>query len=101
MGIGMQIVYLGFPGAARIEVEACVQFVRLERFSPYLEDCHLTVEALRSANGSVYDAQLDLLLQNNRLVPVPHCSDADPKRAVRAAFNYAVNELSHRAGALP
>lgn len=31
MGIGMQIVYAGFGGSARVEAEACVQLLRLER----------------------------------------------------------------------
>lgn len=101
MGVGLQVLCLGFPRAASIDVEAGVQLVRLERFSSNLHDCHLTIEVLRTPGGFAYDARLDLLLWNGRFVPMPHCSDPDPARAIRAAFDHAVDSLAHRTPVLP
>jgi hypothetical protein len=96
MGIGMQIVYLGFAGAARIEAEAAVQFVRLERFGGRISGCHLAIEAMHSKSGPIYDARLDLVTRDGELVPLPHCADADPEKAIRAAFDRAVEALADR-----
>ena len=96
MGIGMQIAYLGFPGAARIEAEAGVQLMRLMRFARQVGACHLAIEAVRGPGGIYYDARLDLLTPEKELIAVPHCSAKDPEEAVRAAFDYAERELDHR-----
>jgi hypothetical protein len=96
MGIGMQIVYLGFPGTARIEAEAGIQLLRLMRYARLVSACHLAVEALHGPNGLYYDARLDIVTPERCLVPMPHCSDRDPEAAVRAAFDYAERELGHR-----
>jgi hypothetical protein len=93
MGVGMQIVYFGFPGAAQIEAEAGVQLLRLERFSQRICGCHLVIEALRVAGHPLYDARLDLITRGDKPVAIPHCSDEDPERAVRAAFDLAEQEL--------
>jgi hypothetical protein len=74
MGIGMQIVYLGFAGSGPIEAEAGAQFVRLERFWKIISGCHLAIEALHDKPGHVmYDARLDLITRANELLPVRHC----------------------------
>lgn len=100
MGIGMQIVYLGFPGAARIEAEAAVQLLRLERFAGTLGGCHLAIEATPARQHTVYDARLDLVTRSGELVPMPHCAHADPETAIRAAFDHAERALSDRQGEL-
>ena len=97
MGVGMQIVYLGFAGAARIEAEAGAQLVRLERFSRRLSDCHLAIEAMRGSGGFTYDARLDLITRPGELVPLPHVMSADPEAAVRAVFDAAEREMERRA----
>jgi len=102
MGVGMQIVYLGFTGSAPIEAEAGAQFVRLERFWKTISGCHLAIEAMHDGPGhTVYDARLDLITRTNELIPVKHCCSADPHVAVRDAFDAAERHLENvtRAGA--
>jgi hypothetical protein len=94
MGIGMQIVYLGFPGNARIEAEAAVQLLRLERFSRMLGSCHLAIEEISANQHTVFDARLDLVTPSGQLLPMPHCADDDPEAAVRAAFDHAERKLA-------
>ena len=110
MGVGMQIVYLGFAGTSQIEGEAATQLVRLERFSQSIAGCHLAIEAIReqpegartgtaAANirSPVFDARLDLIMRNGELVPIEHCLNVDPNTAVRAAFDVAERQLAlHR-----
>ncbi|RDU97589.1 hypothetical protein [Trinickia dinghuensis] len=98
MGIGMQIAYVGFPGAARIEAEAGVQLLRLMRFAQQVSACRLTVEALEGANGTYYDVWLDIVTPEQERVALPHCSDTEPEAAVRAAFDHAERELGQRGG---
>lgn len=106
MGIGMQIVYLGFAGTSQIEAEAASQLVRLERFSKSIEGCHLAIESIRPASerfgpdglagdrGSpVFDARLDLIMRNGELVPIGHCLDTDATAAIQAAFDSAEQRL--------
>jgi hypothetical protein len=102
MGVGMQIVYLGFAGSAPIEAEAGVQFVRLERNRRTISGCHLAIEAVHDGPGhTVYDARLDLITCANELIPVRHCPHEDPHIAVQAAFDAAERQLEGviRAGA--
>ncbi|WP_206957013.1 hypothetical protein [Trinickia acidisoli] len=101
MGIGMQIVYLGFAGAARIEAEAGVQLLRLMRFASHVSACHLAIEALHGPSGTYYDARLDIVTPEKEWIPLPHCSEKEPEAAVRAAFDYAERELGHRGKDLP
>ncbi|MFM0169791.1 hypothetical protein [Paraburkholderia sediminicola] len=109
MGVGMQIVYLGFAGTSQIEGDAAMQLVRLERFSRSIAGCHLAIEAIRErpegAGASapaagirrpVFDAWLDLIMRNGELVPIEHCVNADPNIAVRAAFDVAERKLDRR-----
>jgi hypothetical protein len=93
MGIGMQIVYLGFPGAAGIEAEAAVQLLRLEHFYNRLSGCHLAVEALRSEHGRIYDVRLDLTTCSGELIALRSCANADPDAALAAAFDRAMDAL--------
>jgi hypothetical protein len=94
MGIGMQIVYLGFAGSAPIEAEAGAQFVRLERFWKTISGCHLAIEALHDSPGHLtYDARLDLITRANELIPVKHCLNEDANVALRAAFDAAEQQL--------
>lgn len=94
MGLGMQIVYLGFTGSAAIEAEAGVQLLRLERFASMLSSCHLAIELL-CAHGErrVYDVRLDLISPQHALKPIGRCESEDPQQAVRAAFDVAEREL--------
>lgn len=107
MGIGMQIVYLGFPGSAAIEAEAGVQLLRLDRFAPELAGCHLAIELLRRAGSQPsYDVRLDLISDLHALKPLGHCEANDPQQAVRDAFDAAERELlsataGERAGRTP
>ncbi|WP_168789031.1 HPF/RaiA family ribosome-associated protein [Paraburkholderia aromaticivorans] len=106
MGVGMQIVYLGFAGTSQIEAEAASQLVRLERFSKSISGCHLAIESIRAAperfgadglagdrRSLVFDARLDLIMRNGELVPIGHCLDPDAKAAIHAAFDSAEQQL--------
>lgn len=94
MGLGMQIVYLGFAGSAAIEAEAGVQLLRLERFSGLLKACHLAIESVRKAGQvEAYDVRLDLLSAASGLKPIVHCTSDDPIAAMREAFDAAEHEL--------
>lgn len=106
MGVGMQIVYLGFAGTSQIEAEAASQLVRLERFSRSISGCHLAIESIRVASGRfeadglagdrrspVFDARLDLIMRNGELVPIGHCLDTDATAAIQAAFDSAEQQL--------
>lgn len=107
MGVGMQIVYLGFAGTSHIEAEAASQLVRLERFSQSLAGCHLAIESIRAARadyranesagdarGPVFDARLDLIMRSGELVPIRHCLDASAEVAIKAAFDSAEEQLA-------
>jgi hypothetical protein len=96
MGVGMQIVCLGFTGAACIEAEAGAQLVRLERFSGCLKDCNLAVEAMRGTVPLIYDARLDLIMRPGELVPIEHSMNEDPEAAVRAVFDAAEREMERQ-----
>jgi len=109
MGVGMQIVYLGFAGTSQIEGEAATQLMRLERFSRAISGCHLAIEAIRERPGGagasapatdircpVFDARLDLIMRNGEFVPIEHCLNFDPNIAVRAAFDFAERQLDRR-----
>jgi hypothetical protein len=101
MGLGMQIVYLGFAGSAAIEAEAGVQLLRLERYSGLLRACHLAIESLHHAGRrQAYDVRLDLMSASNGLRPIVHCTGEDPIAAMREAFDAAEHELQ-LAGAPP
>ncbi|MEM5297405.1 hypothetical protein VSR82_24110 [Burkholderia sp. JPY481] len=90
MGIDMQIVYLGFAGAAPLEAEAGAQLVRLARFGALVSHCHLAIEALRPGSSRpLYDVRLDLVTPARELKPIAHCADDDAKAAIRRAFDVA------------
>ncbi|BCG04845.1 hypothetical protein PPGU19_094130 (plasmid) [Paraburkholderia sp. PGU19] len=94
MGIGMQIVYLGFCGTARLEGEAAAQLVRLERYSGLLSNCHLAIEQVHSPSAKPsYEVRLDLITRARELKPIEHCSSEDAEQAVRWAFDAAEKEL--------
>ncbi|MFC0397311.1 hypothetical protein [Paraburkholderia rhizosphaerae] len=94
MGVGMQIVYLGFAGSKDLESEAGAQLVRLERYSNLLSGCHLAIEALRWRSGHpVYDVRLDLLMRTLGLKPINHCENENPQKAIQQAFDLAEREL--------
>lgn len=104
MGLGMQIVYLGFAGSAAIEAEADVQLLRLERFSGLLRACHLAIESLRDGDHrQAYDVRLDLFSASSELKPIVHCTGEDPVVAMREAFDAAERELklAGASGGLP
>jgi hypothetical protein len=95
MGIGMQVVFLGFPGSFLLEAEASAQLVRLERFGRKISGCNLTLEALSKRPGHPsYAAQLDLITLNGPLLAMAQCASDDPLLAVEAAFDAAETELS-------
>jgi hypothetical protein len=95
MGIGMQVVFLGFPGSFILEAEAGAQLVRLERFGRKISGCNLTLQALPKRPGKLsYGAQLDLIALNGALVAMAQCANDDPLRAIEAAFDAAETELS-------
>ncbi|MGF6383500.1 hypothetical protein OKW33_006199 [Paraburkholderia atlantica] len=94
MGIGMQIVYLGFAGAAQLEAEAGVQLVRLARFGAFVSNCHLAIEALRPDRASPhYDVRLDLITPAHEFRSIAHCVGDNAEAAIRDAFDLAEQEL--------
>ncbi|NML31876.1 hypothetical protein [Paraburkholderia antibiotica] len=94
MGIGMQIVYLGFAGAAQLEAEAGAQLVRLARFGALVSNCHLAIEALRPGSAyTLYDVRLDLITAAHELRPIAHCAGDNAEAAIRWAFDLAEKEL--------
>ncbi|MFT4069395.1 hypothetical protein [Paraburkholderia sp.] len=94
MGVGMQIVYLGFPGAAPLEAEAGAQLVRLARFDALVANWHLAIEALHpGASSPLYDVRLDLITPAHELKPVARCAGASAEAAIRSAFDLAEKEL--------
>ncbi|MEX3693447.1 hypothetical protein AB3X91_18655 [Paraburkholderia sp. BR14263] len=101
MGLGMQIVYLGFPGSATLEAEAGVQLLRLERFSGVLAGCHLAIERVHPLQPGIrepaYDVRLDLVSASRELAPLGHCEGDDPVAAMRAAFDAAERQLGSAA----
>lgn len=98
MGIGMQIVYLGFAGASPLEAEAGVQLMRLARFGALVSNCHLAIEALRPGSACPrYDVRLDLVTPAHELRPVAHCAGDDAEAAIRCAFDAAEKMLETEA----
>lgn len=94
MGLGMQIVYLGFGGTPAIEAEAGVQLLRLGRFSALLLECRLAIELLcLRGQPPVYEVRLDLVSPSHELYSGGNCESEDPGAAVRAAFDAAVRVL--------
>jgi hypothetical protein len=94
MGIGMQIVYLGFSGSGPLEAEAGAQLVRLEPFRAFLSSCHLAIEALPAHSGKpIYDVRLDRITPANEFEPMGRGSGEDAKEAVRCAFDAARRKL--------
>jgi len=94
MGVGMQIVYLGFCGTSQLEAEAASQLVRLDRYSALIPNCHLAIEAVRSQGGSLtYDVRLDLVTPEHDLWPIGHCANVNAEEAVRRAFDAAEKRL--------
>jgi hypothetical protein len=99
MGIGMQIVYFGFAGAASLEAEAGTHLVRLVRFGALVSNCHLAIERLRPGSAHpLYDVRLDLVTPAHELRPVAHCAGDDPEAAIRCAFDAAEKVLEAAAG---
>ncbi|CAB3962201.1 metal ABC transporter ATPase [Burkholderia aenigmatica] len=69
MGIGMQIAYFGFAGAALLEAEASIQLMRLEPFCTQLSRCHLAIEAMDASTCQPrYDVRLDLITRKGGTV---------------------------------
>ncbi len=87
MGVGMQIVYFGFAGAARLEAEAGIQLMRLERFAvAHCPDCHVAIESYRREAGQAcYDVRLDLIARDGRFVPLPNVTGSEPIEALASA----------------
>ncbi len=103
MGLGMQIVYLGFAGSSTLEAEAGIQLLRLERFSGVLAGCHLAIEQMHPLQRGIcqpaYDVRLDLVSTARELAPLDHCEGDDPVAAMRAAFDAAERQLNSAAPA--
>ncbi|WP_233858150.1 hypothetical protein [Paraburkholderia sp. HD33-4] len=99
MGIDMQIVYVGFAGAASLEAEAGAQLVRLARFGALVSHCHLSIEALRPGSAHpLYAVRLDLVTRAHELRPVAHCAGDDAQAAIRRAFDAAETALEAAIG---
>jgi hypothetical protein len=95
MGIGMQMIFLGFARSFLVEAEASVQLLRLERFGKRIAGCNLTIEALLVRFGQQdYDARLDLIGRDGQIVLGPRWSDEEPNAAIRKAFDAAEKSLS-------
>ncbi|WP_179405000.1 metal ABC transporter ATPase [Burkholderia guangdongensis] len=95
MGVGMQIVYLGFTGSAALEAEAGAELVRLDRFCGLISGCHLAIEALHPGTGRhAYGVRLDLVMRNGVVKPVDLCVAEDAREAVHRAFADAERMLT-------
>ncbi|RQS23349.1 metal ABC transporter ATPase [Burkholderia sp. Bp8998] len=95
MGVGMQIVCVGFAGSAALEAEAGVQLVRLERFRARLDDCVLTIEARTTVGGGpTYDVCLELVMHDRAPVMLPCSTGDDVNETMQRAFAQAEQALS-------
>ncbi|KAB0642344.1 metal ABC transporter ATPase [Burkholderia latens] len=95
MGVGMQIVCVGFAGSAALEAEAGAQLVRLERFRARLDDCRLEIESRPTADGGrAYDVRLELLTNDRAPVSLSSSTSGDVNDAIRRAFAQAEAALS-------
>ena len=95
MGLGMQIVYVGFPGSSAIEAQAGVQLLRLGRFNSVLSECRLVVELLPLHEKLPrYGVRLDLASSGQELDCASRCESADLEAAMRAVFDVAERKLS-------
>jgi hypothetical protein len=110
MSIDMQVVYFGFPGSSDMKAEACTQLLRLDPFRKLITGCHLAIEAVsepwgegaplvtsdnatRNAERLLFNVRLDLVLSSHTLLPLAQQQSGDGKRAIRAAFDAAVQLL--------
>ncbi|WP_028222429.1 hypothetical protein [Paraburkholderia oxyphila] len=94
MGIGMQITYLGLPGAASLEAEAALQLLRLQPYSAYFSDCQLVIEHVGQPSGnSLYDVRLEIGTTALTLKRIARCVRDGAEAAIRCAFNKAVRVL--------
>lgn len=94
MGVGMQIVCVGFAGSAALEAEAGAQLVRLERFHARVDECRLAIESRATGDDALYDVRLELLMNGRAVAPVPACSGVDVNEAMGCAFAAAERVLS-------
>ncbi|KVG29539.1 hypothetical protein [Burkholderia diffusa] len=95
MGVGMQIVCVGFAGSAALEAEAGVQLVRLERFRARLEDCRLVIESRpRADGGRIYDVWLELAKRGCSPVSLPCSTGDDVIEVLGRVFALAERALS-------
>ncbi|KVV51833.1 metal ABC transporter ATPase [Burkholderia territorii] len=95
MGVGMQIVCVGFAGSAVLEAEAAVQLVRLERFRARLEDCRLVIESRPRADGRpTYDVQLELAVRDRAPISLPRGTGDDAIEVLGRVFALAEQALS-------
>jgi len=97
MGLGMQIVYVGFPGSAELEAQAGVQLLRLGRFDAMLSECRLVMELLPSSGQAPrYGARLELFFSRHGPDCVHRRESADLNVAMSAAFDAAEQDLELR-----
>ncbi|KVE31651.1 metal ABC transporter ATPase [Burkholderia vietnamiensis] len=95
MGVGMQIVCVGFAGSAALEAEAGAQLVRLERFHARVDECRLAIESrATSDDDALYDVRLELLMHGRAVAAVPGCSGVDVNETMGRAFAAAEQVLS-------
>jgi len=95
MGVGMQIVCVGFAGSAALEAEAGAQLVRLERFRARLGDCRLAIESRPAVDGGrIYDVRLDLIMHGRAPATLPCSTGDDVNETMRRAFAQAEQTLS-------
>ncbi|AFQ50668.1 hypothetical protein [Burkholderia cepacia] len=95
MGVGMQIVCVGFAGSAALEAEAGAQLVRLERFRARLDDCHLAIESRTTVDGGrTYDVRLELVMHGHAPAALPCFTGDDVNEMLHRAFALAEQALS-------
>lgn len=94
MGIGMQIIYLGFPGTASMEAESALQLLRLQPYGTCFSDCRLAIEHLSESSGnSLYEARIEIVTPVHGLRRIGRCVRDNAEAAIRCAFNMAVRVL--------
>ncbi|RKU05329.1 metal ABC transporter ATPase [Burkholderia sp. Nafp2/4-1b] len=95
MGVGMQIVCVGFAGSAALEAEAGAQLVRLERFRARLGDCLLAIESRPTVyGGRSYDVRIELFMHGGAPAALPCCTGEDLNDTLRDAFAQAEQVLA-------
>jgi len=94
MGIGMQIVCIGDPGAASLEAEAAIHLLRLQPYSRYFSDCQLAIEHFKEGSESArYEVSLEIRSSTHPLRRTVRCAHDTAEAAIACVFSKAALTL--------